>query len=124
MRSGAYREPIVEGLRSVDPELAVLFERGDVKFAIAGAITGAVTVRKELTAICIRVLELAPDKYAEEKAYYIDGLRNGRFVPVSTSGVNYVATGASAEDALKKQAAVLAAQPEKVYAPGELFLKS
>ena len=124
MRSGAYREPIIQGLQGIDPELAVLFQRGDIKFAIAGSIVGGVTVRRDLTDLCVRALEAAGPQYAEEKAYYIDGLRSGRVVPVSTSGVNYIATGTSAEDAMKKQAAVLAAQPEKVYKPGELFFNS
>ena len=82
------------------------------------------TIRRDLVDVCIQALERAGERYAEEKAYYIAGLRSGRTVPVLAAGVRYIAIGDSAEDAVKKQKAVLAAAPERTYAPGELFMKS
>jgi hypothetical protein len=124
MRSGAYREPIIFALKDTDPKLADLFRKGDIKFAIVSGITGCVTIRRDLIDTCLCALEKAKQHYPEEAAYYMDGLLNGLFVPAMTAGVNYIATGASAEEAMKKQAQVVAAQPERVYARGELFFTS
>lgn len=112
-KPGAYRKPLAEGLKKLNqPELAELVEQGDVKLAIASSIYGPVTCRSDLTEPCTEALNQAGGADAE---HYVQGLKDGRFVPVESYGVNAIY-----QDGRTHQTP----GPEKDWAPGELFLKS
>ncbi len=114
---GSYRSPLIAGLKTIgEPLLAAEFEQRNIAFAVVTSITGSPTLRRELVDVCIRGLE-ASGGDAEIVAHYVNQLRTGVAVPAQTAG-------AFVYDPRDAKAWAHVAASTKVWAPGELFLKS
>ena len=125
MKSGSYRAPLFSVLSITNPRLAKMFETKALMLAHSHSVSSGVVIRKDLVDVLVAAFEQASDKlYAAEKAYYIAKLREGSAVPVLSAGVNYIATGNTEAEAMVKLDAANAANSEKTWAPGELYMKS
>ena len=100
MKPGSYREPLIKGLDEIDKELATAVREKKIKLAVAASICGAVKIRKDLSGIFIRALELKSEETPDITTHYIKGLKSGRIVPVVNDIEN---------------------TSDRYYAPGELF---
>jgi len=81
--SGSYKQPLIEGLKALSlNKEADMVANGQIKFAIAGSITGNVKrLPKELF-----VQALKQNNYGVNN-YYIHALENGDVVPALSEGV-------------------------------------
>lgn len=107
VQPGSYRTPLVAGLVTIgEDELAHQVANKNLKLAVTGSIQGAVITRTDLKQTFIDALKT---EFAANAAYegvcehYIRKIIEGSVVPVENNPM---------------------VQPDRHYAPGELFFKS
>jgi len=94
------------------------FENGSMKLAIVETITGNVRCFKELRKVCILALNAIPQ--SEITKYYIYGLEDKQFVPATTDGIYvYDPENEAAKNYVNRRIS-----EDKIWKPGELYLKS
>ena len=116
MEPGSYRLPLADGLKKLgEHKLAEQTLAGDLKIAVASSIYGPVIRREDLRKLYLAALEACFEESPDVASHYINGLRAGLTVPVVAVGVDAIyADGRTTPTP----------GPEKVWHPGELFLKS
>ena len=107
IQPGAYRAPLVAGLVAIgEDELAHQLANKNIKLALTNSIRGAVISRTDLKQIFIDALRTEFAGNASDEGvceHYINKIIEGSVVPVKNDPM---------------------VQPDRHYAPGELFFKS